>query len=215
MRLFNSGRYAAVTSTLALVVALGGVSYAAVVVTGTQIKDNTVTTKDIKNKTIKTKDISAAAKDALQGQVGPAGKVGPSGQVGPAGPSKVYSVSNNTDTWLTGTTKEVLTQEVPPGSYTVSSKVTISQNNGDQQVFCILAGGGTSDESGVWTTWHPSTPSYSTLYDQIAFTSTTNATLTLGCRVDADFSPNTRLIDKKLTAIQVGSVTALTGPDVP
>ena len=67
MRFFSSGRYATVASTLALVVALSGASYAAVVVTGSQIKDNTVTSKDIKDKTIKTKDISADAKDALKG----------------------------------------------------------------------------------------------------------------------------------------------------
>ena len=48
MRIFTSGRYAAVTSTLALVVALGGVSYAAVVVTGDNIQNGTVTTKDVK-----------------------------------------------------------------------------------------------------------------------------------------------------------------------
>jgi hypothetical protein len=83
MKLFSSGRYAAVASTLALIVALGGASYAAVTVTGSQIKDNTVTTKDIKDKTIKSKDISADAKDALKGKTGPAGPTGaPPGQSG-------------------------------------------------------------------------------------------------------------------------------------
>ena len=53
MRMFSSGRYAAVTSTLALVVSLGGVSYAAVVVTGDNIQVGTVTTKDVQNKTLK------------------------------------------------------------------------------------------------------------------------------------------------------------------
>lgn len=79
MRFFSSGRYAVVTSTLALVVALSSASYAAVVVTGKQIKNNTVTTQDIKDKTIKTKDISGAAKNALKGSAGPVGPVGPAG----------------------------------------------------------------------------------------------------------------------------------------
>ena len=95
MRIFSSSRYSAVASTLALVVALSGASYAAVVVTGSQIKDNTVTTKDIKNKTIKAKDISKAAKDALKGNVGPAGPVGaagPQGIQGPAGTAVAYAV---------------------------------------------------------------------------------------------------------------------------
>ena len=42
MKIVSSGRYAAVTSTLALVIALGGTSYAAAKITGRDIKDNTV-----------------------------------------------------------------------------------------------------------------------------------------------------------------------------
>lgn len=45
-------------SALALVISLGGASYAAVTVGSAQIKDNSVASKDIKNRTIKTKDLS-------------------------------------------------------------------------------------------------------------------------------------------------------------
>ena len=95
MRIFSSGRYAAVTSTLALVIALSGASYAAVVVTGAQIKDNTVTTKDVKNKTLKTRDLSLAARAALRGQTGATGATGPQGPQGiqgPAGTAVAYAV---------------------------------------------------------------------------------------------------------------------------
>jgi hypothetical protein len=51
MKTISSGRYAAVTSTLALVIALGGTSYAAAKITGRDIKDNTVTTADVKTTT--------------------------------------------------------------------------------------------------------------------------------------------------------------------
>ena len=61
MKLFTSGRYAAVASTLALAVALGGTSYAAVKITGASIQNDTVTTKDIKDKTLKVKDLSPGA----------------------------------------------------------------------------------------------------------------------------------------------------------
>ena len=57
MKLFTQGRYATVASTAALVVALGGTSYAAGLVTGQQIKDGTVTTADIKDHTLQTKDL--------------------------------------------------------------------------------------------------------------------------------------------------------------
>lgn len=47
MKLFTQGRYATVASTAALVVALGGTSYAAGLVTSSDIKDGTIQTRDI------------------------------------------------------------------------------------------------------------------------------------------------------------------------
>jgi len=47
MKLFTQGRYATVASTAALVVALGGTSYAAGLITSGDIKDGTIQTKDI------------------------------------------------------------------------------------------------------------------------------------------------------------------------
>ena len=38
---------------LALFVSLGGTSYAALVITGTQVKDSTLTTKDIKDRSLR------------------------------------------------------------------------------------------------------------------------------------------------------------------
>ena len=47
MKLFTNGRYAAIASTAALVVALGGTSYAAAQITSGDIKDGTIQTKDL------------------------------------------------------------------------------------------------------------------------------------------------------------------------
>jgi len=47
MKLFRNGSYATVASTAALVVALGGTSYAAAQITGADIKDGTIATKDL------------------------------------------------------------------------------------------------------------------------------------------------------------------------
>jgi hypothetical protein len=86
MALFTHGRYATVSSTLALVVALSGASYAAGVVTGDDIKNNTVTSKDIKDKTLTTKDFSSGVKSSLTGATGPTGASGPAGPAGGQGP---------------------------------------------------------------------------------------------------------------------------------
>jgi hypothetical protein len=72
-RIFRTGRYANVTATMALVVALGGTSYAAI-----KLPRNSVTSTTVK-------DRSLLSKDFKRGQI-PTGKAGPAGAAGPAGP---------------------------------------------------------------------------------------------------------------------------------
>lgn len=52
-----TGRYAVVTSTLALIVALGGTGYAAVSIGTGQLKNNAVTSPKVKNDTLTGKDV--------------------------------------------------------------------------------------------------------------------------------------------------------------
>lgn len=54
---FRGARYANVAATLALVVALGGTSYAAATIGTSDIKKNAVTSAKIKNKNVKTVDL--------------------------------------------------------------------------------------------------------------------------------------------------------------
>lgn len=76
--------YANVVATLALFIALGGTSYAAIKlprnsVGSTQIRPSAVTTSKIRNRTIKLEDLSLAARSSLRGKVGPQGAAGPAG----------------------------------------------------------------------------------------------------------------------------------------
>ena len=50
---------------LALSVALGGTSYAAITVTGAQIKDGSITTRDIRDHTLRTQDFAPGSRPAL------------------------------------------------------------------------------------------------------------------------------------------------------
>lgn len=81
--------YANVVATLALFIALGGSSYAAIVITGKNVKDNSLTTKDIKNRSLLKKDFKAGqlprGPSGLQGSSGPKGDAGPQGGPGPQG----------------------------------------------------------------------------------------------------------------------------------
>jgi len=85
-----SRRHGTAVAYLALFAALGGSAYAAVTVTGKNIKDGTVTGRDVKNASLGKNKLSATAVSSLTGQRGPAGPQGPkgdSGEPGPAGPT--------------------------------------------------------------------------------------------------------------------------------
>ena len=76
------GTYSAVTSTLALLVAVGGTSYAATQLTGHDIQNGTVTTKDIKDRTLTTRTSPPRPVRSWRAQPGPAGPAGPAGPEG-------------------------------------------------------------------------------------------------------------------------------------
>jgi hypothetical protein len=88
--------YANVTATIALFLALGGTSYAAVVITGRNVKDGSLTGADVKTNSLSGSDVrdgSLLARDFKAGQLptgpkgdsGPAGAPGAKGDAGPAG----------------------------------------------------------------------------------------------------------------------------------
>lgn len=106
-------RHTTAVAYLALFAALGGSAYAAVTVTGKQIKDGTVTGKDVKNRSLGAAKLSAGALGSLAGERGPAGPqgapgakgepgkqgpIGPAGVPGPQGPTGIagleYRVSS-------------------------------------------------------------------------------------------------------------------------
>src|SRR5262245_12963583 len=93
-------RHTTAVAYVALFAALGGSAYAAVTVTGKNIKDGTITGKDVKNRSLGAGKLSFQALGSLAGDPGPAGPrgaagprgskgergpVGPIGQTGPAG----------------------------------------------------------------------------------------------------------------------------------
>lgn len=84
--------YANVASTLALVVALGGTSYAATTlprnsVGNAQLRASAVTTVKVKDGTLTLKDFKASERTKLKGSKGAKGSTGATGPQGPVGPS--------------------------------------------------------------------------------------------------------------------------------
>lgn len=120
--MFRNGRYANVTATLALVVALGGTSFAAVTITGRNIKNGSVKNADLGTSSVtstKVKDRSLLAKDFKAGQL-PTGAKGDKGDTGLAGaPATKLFAAVLQDGTLSRTSGAVSSSRVSMGIYDV------------------------------------------------------------------------------------------------
>ena len=108
--------YANVVASLALFVALGGTSYAALTITGKDVKDSSLTGKDVKDASLLSKDFRAGQLPAgpqgpagAQGEQGPAGPQGAKGETGPQGPQGERGLAGSADspTEVLGKLKQV------------------------------------------------------------------------------------------------------------
>ena len=84
--------YANVMATVAMFVALGGTSYAAITITSRNVKDGSLTGRDIKKKSVPLNRLTGSLRSGqegpagLKGEPGPQGPKGEAGERGPAGP---------------------------------------------------------------------------------------------------------------------------------
>jgi hypothetical protein len=159
--------YANLMATVAVFVALGGSSYAALSVTGKDVRNSSLTGKDIKNSSLSTKDVknrSLLAEDFGAGQLPPGpqgakgdtggqGQQGIEGRPGPpgeTGPSDAYFKRNTEPTPLGANAQtEVLQMSVPQaGDYTYTATVSVNTNASEGHfVVCSVTGPGGSQGS--------------------------------------------------------------------
>jgi hypothetical protein len=81
--------YVNVMATIAVWIAFGGTAYAAITITGKNVKDSSLTGRDIKNSSLTTDDVknsSLVADDFKAGQLPAPGASGPKGDTGAQGP---------------------------------------------------------------------------------------------------------------------------------
>jgi hypothetical protein len=131
--------FSSAVAMLALFVALGGSSYAAIQISGSSIKNGTVTGKDLKNESVKGADVdngtltasdvkngSLLAADFQSGQL-PAGSQGPAGPQGPQGPAGATSViTRRTNVVIAAGTSEFGVASCLPGERAVGGGAGIS-----------------------------------------------------------------------------------------
>ena len=78
--------YANVMATVAVFIALGGSAYAAIKITGKNVKNGTLTGADVKNNSLTSKDVKSLGANDFKGGALPTGPRGPRGLTGPQGP---------------------------------------------------------------------------------------------------------------------------------
>ena len=145
-RIFGNGSYANVTATLALVVALGGTSYAAI-----KLPRNSVSSVQVKDRSLLKKDFKTGQLPAgKKGASGPQGPAGPAGQAG-ASSSSVINRAEGTDALVPGTGNQVIqSMNLPAGSWTVTAKFVAENGTaveGIGKLSCTLTLGGAAIDS--------------------------------------------------------------------
>lgn len=140
-RIFGGGSYANVTATLALVVALGGTSYAAIKlpknsVTSVQVKDRSLLKKDFKTGQLPR---GKTGKDGPQGPPGAPGAPGASGGAGAA----IVNRADAAEALIPGAgAQTVQAMSLPPGSWAVTAKFVAENAAADGVLSCSLNIGG-------------------------------------------------------------------------
>jgi hypothetical protein len=137
--------YANVTSTLALCFALAGTSYAAVTITGKDVKNGTLSGKDLKKNALTTREVksrSLLAADFKAGELPKAGATGPQGPQGPVGPQGARGPQGATpdlfedkrSSPLNATDYKEVTAGCPLGTLATGGGYDVTDNNFPPQV---------------------------------------------------------------------------------
>jgi hypothetical protein len=151
-------RHTTAVAYLALFATLGGSAYAAVTVTGKQIKNGTVTGKDVKNRSLGAGKLSATALSSLAGRYGPAGPQGAKGNPGEPGPAGPTGPAGETGpggprgpSGISGLERTISDPVSVKAGYAGSAQVTCPA--GKQ----VLGGGGSAHTGGQLVSSQPNT----------------------------------------------------------
>jgi hypothetical protein len=213
--IFGNGRYANVTATMALVVALGGSAYAANTIRSRDIKNGEVKRVDLANNAVtsaKVKNGTLLSKDFKSGQLpggprGATGAPGANGSKGDTGPSDAFQAFRNTISpppLPDAATTTLVTLPLPAGKYVVLGKLDF---DGTGTVTCRLRAGGDSDRMLSTATGIGGFHCNMQLVHE--FPAAGSAIL----EIDTPATSGVRGGDAKVTAIRVGSLSnvAVTG----
>ena len=152
--------YANVIGTIALVLAMSTTAYAAIVLTGKNVKDGTIAAIDVKDGSLSQAELSAAGKAAFvgaQGGAGSKGWAGSSGTAGPSGPDGIVgSRAKLVSRWASASSGLVRSsgEPVPNDQFKVDwDSPSYSSFSGGP--FNNMRAGGQYTEFGLTSAWQP------------------------------------------------------------
>ncbi len=146
-RIFGGTSYANVTATIALIVALGGTSYAAI-----KLPKNSVTSATVKDRSLLKKDFKTgqlpAGKTGKQGPPGPAGTAG-SGAAGGAGTGVgLFNRAEAVENLVPGSADQpIQSLALPAGNWVVTAKFIAENSTPTGTLACSLNIGGVAADS--------------------------------------------------------------------
>lgn len=196
-----------VIALLALFLALGGTSYAAInlpreSVGAKQLKRNAVRTRKIRNGAVTKNKISKKTLAALAGSTGPQGPAGPQG---PVGPSNGYG-HPVTSPVAVGKSKTVNSLSLPAGTYLVLAEaLPIQTNAGSSDAYCSLYLGSTEVDTGQAFLANPGT-TFVTVSMLGVGTLASGGTASLRCQ-QATGTGKVEIYRSHITAVELESVT--------
>ena len=173
--------------TVALFAALSGTSYAALQVTGKQIKDNSITSTDVKNFTVGKGDLAKGILESTKAT--PLNSIGYQAERD-AGPADVAP----------GDYVVVATLNVPAGAYVINAKADLSSSQLDGGRCQLVAGSkGDAAARGLRSNGTPEA-----LNLQVANTFAAPSAITLSCKTT---DGNWTATDSKILAVKVDAET--------
>ena len=200
---------AMIVALVALFVAMGGTTYAVkrlpkASVGSKQIKKNAVTSTKVKNGSLRAGDFKKSG--LPKGAQGPAG---PAGATGARGPSNAFSTFRAPSVNVPVTATVVAQLNVPAGSYVVIAKGVPFEGDAANpaQGSCTLAAGANTDDIVFGLDTSSTVFSNNPVTSTVVQTFGAPATITWTCTKSGGAATGFAMAQRRLTAIQVASVT--------
>jgi hypothetical protein len=215
---------AMVVAFIALVAVMTGTGYAAIQqlprnsVGTKQLRNNAVTSKKVKNGSLLRRDFRSGqlprgprgpqGPQGPEGPRGPEGARGATGQTGPRGPSNAFSAFRDPSITVSVPTV-VASLDVPAGSYVIIAKAVPFEGSATDTIqgTCTLAAGTDTDEILFGLNTSSTVFFADPVTSTVVHTFASPGTITWTCAKQAGTAANFAVADRKITAIQVETLS--------